>query len=185
MTKNQELQVLLWKRNGGVKLTLSTLNKIKHAVGKDAWEMFQKIYADKELDILLALRAKTKAEYEDFWKQELSGREINDEVIDFLISDEYVEIMLLWQRSLLESTVTKSSSDELKSLCRALWSAADDSQIRLLIGFLLTSLQGVVPIDTFQHSINILTMFADKIALADIDNVTAVSAKYKLLLGFL
>lgn len=185
MTKNQELQVLLWKNLGGIKMTFSVWHRVKNSVGEKVMEDFQFIYDNPKLNILLALKAKTRAEYEDFWKSELSELENDDEVIDFLLSEDYAEILYIWRRCLLEKTVAKSSSEQLKALCRALWNDMEDTQIRMYISYLIASLQGIVPMDDFTQSVTILTMFADKVAEVDISSVSAIMAKYKLLLNLL
>lgn len=185
MTKNQELQVLLWKNLGGIKMTFSVWHRVKNSVGEKVMEDFHFIYHNPKLNILLALKAKTRAEYEDFWKSEFPELEIDDEVIDFLLSEDYAEILFIWRRCLLEKTVAKSSSEELKALCRALWNDMEDTQIRLYISYLVASLQGIVPMDDFTQSVTVLTMFADKVAEVDISRVSSVMAKYKLLINFI
>lgn len=166
-------------------MTFSVWQRVKNSVGEKVIEDFKFIYDNPKLNILLALKAKTRAEYEDFWKAEFPEMEIDDEVIDFLVSEDYAEVLYIWRRCLLEKTVAKSSSEELKALCRALWNDMEDTQIRLYISYLVVSLQGIVPMDDFTQSVTVLTMFADKVAEVDISRVISVMAKYKLLINLI
>lgn len=176
MTTNQELQVILWHAINGLKMPMNVIKNYR--VSKEAEQMFFKIQSDSELNILLVLPFKTSAEYYDFWKEILADRKPDVEVIQFLVSEEYIQIMEIWQNWMLENVIRTSSCEELKTLCRALWHGADEGQIRMYIGYLLTYLEGNVPLDELLQSLHVLTMFADKIAFMDVSKVAALLEKY-------
>lgn len=181
MTTNQELQVILWNAINGLKMPMNVIKNYR--VSKEAEQMFFKIQSDQKLNILLVLPFKTQAEYYEFWNETLTARELDNEIVQFLLSEEYIQMMDIWQNWMLENVIRTSSCEELKALCRALWRGYDDGQIRMYIGCLLTYLEGNVPSDEILQSLHVLAMFADKIAIMDVPNVAALLGKYVSMLN--
>ncbi len=124
MDRMQEARVDLWKAMSGRFIPTGVLEDVGYNADEDAYKHFVDIYKDPKLSVLLLANEPTMSGYAGLWHELYADKELDPEVLEFLLSVEFVELKRYWQDELtnfIRNTARREARPYLALLSDAIY----------------------------------------------------------------
>lgn len=131
MNRMQEARVDLWKAMSGRFIPTGVLEDVGYNADEDAYKHFLDIYKDPKQSVLLLTNEPTMAGYAGLWHELYADKELDPEVLEFLLSDEFVELKRYWQDELtnfIRNTARREARPYLALLSDAIYVGRGDKK---------------------------------------------------------
>ena len=127
----QEARVDLWKAMSGRFIPTGVLEDVGYNADEDAYKHFVDIYKDPKLSVLLLANEPTMSGYAGLWHELYADKELDPEVLEFLLSVEFVELKRYWQDELtnfIRNTARREARPYLALLSDAIYVGRGDKK---------------------------------------------------------
>lgn len=131
MDRMQEARVDLWKAMSGKFIPTGVLEDVGYNADEDAYKHFVDIYKDPKLSVLLLANEPTMSGYAGLWHELYADKELDPEVLEFLLSVEFVELKRYWQDELtnfIRNTARREARPYLALLSDAIYVGRGDKK---------------------------------------------------------
>lgn len=131
MDRMQEARVDLWKAMSGRFIPTGVLEDVGYNADEDAYKHFVDIYKDPKLSVLLLANEPTMSGYAGLWHELYADKELDPEVLEFLLSVEFVELKRYWQDELtnfIRNTARREARPYLALLSDAIYVGRGDKK---------------------------------------------------------
>lgn len=131
MNRMQEARVDLWKAMSGRFIPTGVLEDVGYNADEDAYKHFLDIYKDPKQSVLLLANEPTMSGYAGLWHELYADKELDPEVLEFLLSDEFVELKRYWQDELtnfIRNTARREARPYLALLSDAIYVGRGDKK---------------------------------------------------------
>ena len=124
MDKLQKARIDLWQVIRGRFIPNAVLADIRYNVDEDVLHQFCEIYKDEKLSVLLLANDASLSGLMALWQELFPNDELNPEVLEFLLSDDYDRVKRTWQEELtnfVRSITNEERRPYLTALSEALY----------------------------------------------------------------
>ncbi len=124
MNRMQEARVDLWKAMSGRFIPTGVLEDVGYNADEDAYKHFVDIYKDPKLSVLLLANEPTMSGYAGLWHELYADKELDPEVLEFLLSDDFAKLKGYWQDELtnfIRNTARRETRPYLTLLSDAIY----------------------------------------------------------------
>lgn len=131
MDRMQEARVDLWKAMGGRFIPSGVLEDMGYNADEGAYKHFVDIYKDPKQSVLLLTNDATLSGYGAFWHELYVDRELDPEVLEFLLSEDFAKLKGYWQDELtnfIRNTARREERPYLALLSDAIYVGRGDKK---------------------------------------------------------
>ena len=131
MDRMQEARVDLWKAMSGRFIPTGVLEDMGYNAEEGAYKHFVDIYKDPKRSVLLLANEPTMSGYASLWHELYLDKELDPEVLEFLLSDDFAKLKGYWQDELtnfIRNTARRETRPYLTLLSDAIYVGRGDKK---------------------------------------------------------